>query len=173
MVPPPLSDITTRQSLGIPSGLSSVPPPGPPAEPLEHVENRRCGGTEQEACQVAVDVAIESDLARPHETPIDRRLALGIEDRAGVLVECRRAVEVVLTDGRFGRAGVEVGEAAADPGVGLRRIPAAALALVAQFVHGGAAELPQMGTVARRANRPMVPAVQSRRVSIIGSRRLR
>jgi len=73
--------------------------------------------------------------SRAREALVEDGLALGVEDRAGVVVERRRAVEIVLADRGFDRAGIEIREAAAGPGVGLGRLPAAPFTLVAQFGH--------------------------------------
>ena len=117
------------------AGVSSA------ARLLEDFWPRRAGGIEREVRQVAVDVAIDGDLARADKALVDCGLALGIENRAGMLVERRRIVEIVLANGRLDRAGVEVAEAGPNARVGLGRLPAAALALVAQLLHRGPAEL--------------------------------
>ncbi len=128
---------------------------------LERFQIGRCRRIEREARQVAVDVAVDGDLARPHEAPVDSGLAPGIENRARMLVERRRTVEIVLADGRLDGAGIEVAQAAAHLGVGLRRLPAAVFALVTQFVDRRPAELPQMGAVAPRRRCVLAEAGQA------------
>lgn len=59
---------------------------------LEDSWARRFRRIERKVRQIAVDVAIESDLAGAGEALVDRGLALGVEDRAGVVVERRHAV---------------------------------------------------------------------------------
>ena len=125
---------------------------------LEDLMARRSGRIEREICQFPVDVAVESNLASPGEATVEDSLAFGIEDRAGIVVERGRAVEIALADRGFDGAGVEVGEAAADPGVGLRCVPAAALGLIAQLVHRRAAELPQVTAILPRRCRVLVQA---------------
>ena len=89
---------------------------------------------------------------------VDCGVVLGIEDRAGVVVERRRAVEIVLADRGLDRTDIEVTQTGTNTRVGLGRLPAAALALVTQLVHRRPAELPQVGWVVPRCRRVPVQA---------------